>query len=297
MKILTLGSLNFDFVYSVPHVNLEGETISARSLEQKHGGKGLNQAVALARAGAEVFMAGCVGEDGGELVETLRRSGVNSECVRVVEGRSGHAVIQLTDSGANAIVIYGGTNQMVSPEMIDETLARFMPGDYILLQNEISCVAYAIRAAKERGMLVAFNPSPVSEELKGYPLELADVLILNELEGQALAGTPDGAEAGAVLSALVERFPKASIVLTLGADGAMYRDGACELSCPAQRVAVVDTTGAGDTFCGYFLACIMEGRAPAAALNLAARASALAVGRKGAAASIPTRSEVESAVL
>ncbi len=294
MKILSLGSLNIDFVYSVGHINLEGETISARDLEQKQGGKGLNQSVALALAGAEVFMAGCVGADGSELVETLCQAGANVHFVRQVAGCSGHAIIQLADSGANSIIIYGGANLQITQQMIDETLIQFSSGDYILLQNEISNVDYAIRAAKAKGMKVAFNPSPISEELLSYPLEQVDVFILNELEGQALSETKcdDG---GAILAALAARFPQTTIVLTLGSKGVMYHDPEHDIVYPAHKVPVVDTTGAGDTFCGYFLACSMKGMSPNHALAMATKASALAIGKKGAAVSIPTLAEVEVA--
>ena len=145
MKILSLGSLNIDFVYSVGHICLEGETLPARALERKQGGKGLNQAAALARAGAPVFMAGCVGPDGDDLAETLARSGADVSYVRKIQEPSGSAMIQLADSGANSIVVYGGANRKVTPQMIDEVLSHFSPGDYILLQNEISCVEYAFR--------------------------------------------------------------------------------------------------------------------------------------------------------
>ncbi len=170
--------------------------------------------------------------------------------------------------------------------MIDEALDHFCPGDYILLQNEISNVDYAIRAAKTRGLNVAFNPSPISKELVTYPLELVDIFILNELEGQTLSGT-DSTEGAAVLAALAGKFPKAAIVLTLGDRGAMYHGNGQDLICPAHKVPVVDTTGAGDTFCGYFLACVMKGKPPQEALESASRASALAIGKKGAAVSIP----------
>ena len=294
MKILSLGSLNIDLVYSVSHINLEGETLSARERETTQGGKGLNQSVALARAGAEVYMAGCVGPDGEELVRTLEDSGVDTGLIRRLEEPSGHAIIQLADSGANSIIIYGGANRKITPGMIDETLARFGPGDYILLQNEISNVDYAIRSAKERGLKVAFNPSPISEELPAYPLELVDVFLLNELEGQTLSG--DASEEGSrVLAALAGKFPGAAIVLTLGDKGAMYHGGGQELTCPAHKVPVVDTTGAGDTFCGYFLACTMAGMEPQKALETATRASALAIGKKGAAVSIPTLAQVKNA--
>ena len=294
MKILSLGSLNIDLVYSVSHINLEGETLSARERECKQGGKGLNQSVALAQAGAEVFMAGCVGPDGDGLLETLRRAGADTSLIRRIDEPSGHAVIQLADSGANAIIIYGGANVRITPEMIDGALSRFSPGDYILLQNEISCVDYAIRAAKERGLKIAFNPSPISEELPAYPLELVDLFILNELEGQTLAGT-DCTDGGGIMAALAARFPRAAIVLTLGEKGALYHDSGQDLFCPACRAPVVDTTGAGDTFCGFFLACTMRGVEPRKALETATRASALAIGRKGAAVSIPTLAQVESA--
>ena len=292
MKILSLGSLNIDFVYSVEHIDREGETISARERERKQGGKGLNQSVALARAGAEVFMAGCVGPDGADLVETLRLAGADTTFVHEVDEPSGHAIIQLADSGANAIITYGGANVKITPQMIDETLVHFDAGDYILLQNEISCVAYAIKAAKERGLKVAFNPSPISEELPAYPLELVDIFILNELEGQVLAGI-ESDDGSAVLAALAERFSKAAIVLTLGPKGVMYHDETHDLSCPACDALVVDTTGAGDTFCGYFLACTLKGVSPAQALETASKASALAIGKKGAAVSIPTMTQVE----
>lgn len=293
MKILSLGSLNIDLVYSVSHINLEGETISAKERETKQGGKGLNQSVALARAGAEVYMAGCVGADGRDLVETLRQAGADVGFIREVSDSSGHAIIQLADSGANSIIIYGGANLRITPEMIDETLTHFAPGDYILLQNEISNVGYAIRAAKDRGMKVAFNPSPISEELLNYPLELVDLFILNELEGQTLSGV-ESEEGSEVMAALIQKFPQAAIVLTLGEKGAMYHGNGQDLTCPAHKVSVVDTTGAGDTFCGYFLACTMKGMAPLAALKTATQASALAIGKKGAAVSIPTLAQVEA---
>lgn len=295
MKILSLGSLNIDLVYSVSHINLEGETLSAHGLEYKQGGKGLNQSVALARAGAEVFMAGCVGADGAELVETLRQAGADVRFVSEVSERSGHAIIQLADSGANSIIIYGGANRQVTTQRIDEILSHFSAGDYILLQNEISNVGYAIRAAKAMGMKVAFNPSPLSDELFSYPLELVDVFILNELEGQAIAqaGSDDGRT---VMNALADRFPQAAIILTLGSKGVMYHDAERDVEYPAYQVPVVDTTGAGDTFCGYFLACSMNGMAPEQALSIATKASALAIGKKGAAVSIPTMAEIKAAV-
>lgn len=296
MKILSLGSLNIDYVYSVDHINLSGETISASERETKQGGKGLNQSIALARAGAQVFMAGCMGADGGELLQMLDLAGVDTRLIRQVDGPSGHAIIQLAASGENAIIIYGGANLKVTPEMIDQALTHFQPGDYILLQNEISCVDHAIRAAKAKGMKVVFNPSPISRQLTEYPLELVDLFILNQLEGQTLART-QAEDAAQILQALACRFPQAQIVLTLGKDGAVYQNSQDRLSCKAYHVPVVDTTGAGDTFCGYFLAELLRGSTAEQALTMASQASALAIGKKGAAVSIPTRAQVEQASL
>lgn len=293
MKILSLGSLNIDFIYNVSHISLEGETVSARLRERKQGGKGLNQSIALAQAGAMVYMAGCVGPDGDDLLDILRHSGVDTTLIRTCSDPSGHAIIQLADSGANAIIIYSGANKKITPQIVDETLSHFDSGDYILLQNEISSVDYAIRVSKERGVLVAFNPSPISEELLTYPLDMIDVFILNELEGRTLSGA-ESAEGAEIMTALASRFPRATIVLTLGEKGAMYHDQQIDLSCPAYKVPVVDTTGAGDTFCGYFLACTMKGMDPQKALETATRASALAIGKKGAAVSIPTLAQVEN---
>ncbi len=286
--------MNLDMVYSVSHITLEGETISARDLEKKQGGKGLNQAVALARAGADVSMAGCVGEDGRELVETLQDSGVDTGLIREIASPSGHAIIQLDEKGANAIIVYGGANDKITPGIIDEALEKFSEGDYVLLQNEISNVDYAIHAAKKRGLKVAFNPSPISEKLMEYPLDLVDVFILNEIEGQMLSGLCDCANHEEILDALQTKFPGAEIVMTLGSKGVSYSGIRGRFFCPAKTVKVVDTTGAGDTFCGYFLACILKGVPVKDALEKATKASALSIGKKGAAPSIPTMAEVES---
>lgn len=295
MRILTLGSLNFDFVYSLPHITLEGETISAHDLELKHGGKGLNQSVALARAGAEVFIAGCVGPDGEPLIDVLRQAKVNTAHIKTVPERSGHAIIQLADNGSNSIVIYSGANEKISTEMIDEVLDHFAEGDFLLMQNEISNVAYAMHAANAHGIKIAFNPSPVTEELQSYPLEFVDTFILNELEGQILSGATADADDDTIIHSLVEKFPHAKIVLTLGARGARYHDMAHDLEQRAYQVPVVDTTGAGDTFCGYFLACVMKGMDPGKSLEMASKASSLAIGVKGAAVSIPIFADVEKA--
>ncbi|HIR83904.1 MAG TPA: ribokinase [Candidatus Galloscillospira excrementavium] len=288
MRVLNLGSLNLDRTYEVPHFVGPGETVLSTGYRTSCGGKGLNQSVALARAGAEVFHAGAVGEDGGALWDLLASAGVDLSRLRRLAGPSGHAVIQLTPAGENCILVSGGANAAVTGELVDAALAGFGAGDVLLLQNEVSCVDYAIRRGRAQGMEVALNPSPINDALLRCPLEQVDLFLLNEVEGRALAGGEGDRD---ILERLARRFPGAAIVLTVGERGAWYQRDGETLHQPIFPVAVADTTAAGDTFCGFFLAALGRGCAPARALEMASRASALAVSRPGAADSIPTWDE------
>lgn len=290
MNILNLGSLNYDKVYRVDHFVKGKETILARGYEVFLGGKGLNQSVALARAGAQVYHAGAVGSDGDALLEQLKQAGVDIGCLARLDTVSGHAVIQLC-MGQNCIIVYGGANQEITEAYIDRVLERFGPGDLLLTQNETACVAHAMRRAKARGMHVAFNASPITEELFTYPLELVDYFLVNEIEGMALAHT-ETSDFDKILSLLAEQY-QAAIILTVGAAGAYYRRGSEQYYAGIYDVPVVDTTAAGDTFCGFFLAALARGAAPQEALKIASGASSLAVGKAGAANSIPTWLQVQ----
>ena len=275
------------------HFITAGETLLAGGYETFCGGKGANQSVAAARAGAQVCHAGMLGPDGEPLLRLLESSGVDIERIKTLpHSVCGHAVIQVLPTGQNCILVHSGANGEVDQAYIDQVLSAFGPEDLLLLQNETSNVPYAIRAAKARGIAVALNPSPVTPELMDYPLDLVDYLILNEVEGEALSGRRDYAEIADVLSA---RWPEAHILLTLGRAGVLYRHGAVHKSHGAYEVPTVDTTGAGDTFCGYFLAGVAQNRDIDRALAFASRAAALAVSRRGAAGSIPTAKEVEDA--
>ena len=290
VKILNFGSLNLDKVYKVAHFVREGETISAQEQNQFLGGKGLNQSVALARAGIFVEHAGAVGRETTEFHALLKAEGAGTTYLRVLETVSGHAVIQ-SCAGQNCIIVYGGANRMTRPQDVDAFLKDYGPGDLLLLQNETSCVRYAMEQAREKGMTVAFNPSPIDGSLTQDVLALADVLFVNETEGGLLSGTPAN-ENEAVLAALAERFPHAAVVLTVGGEGALYRKGGVLLRQRAYPVKAVDTTAAGDTFTGYFLAGMIRGFDPGKCLRCASMAAALAVSREGASASIPTWREV-----
>lgn len=290
MKIYNFGSLNVDRVYGVEDFVRAGETILAKSLSFFPGGKGLNQTIALARAGANVYHAGCIGRDGAILKETLVENQVPLTYVKELDADGGHTALQVSESGQNAIIVYSGTNHMLTEDFIDEVMQTIEPGDYVLMQNEINLVPYIIRRAKEAGAVVALNPSPITKELTTYPLELVDLFIVNEIEGEALTGEKEPEK---ILLAFREKYPHAKIVLTLGSEGSCYQDEETFATQEIYKNTVVDTTGAGDTYCGYLLTCLMEGVPVKEALNMATAASSIAVSRQGAAPSIPKREEVE----
>ena len=296
MKVLCFGSLNIDYTYKVEHFVQKGETISSQSLQVFSGGKGLNQSIALAKAGADTSHAGAIGTDGRFLLEQMEAAGVNTEHVAVLEDvRSGNAIIQNDREGDNCIILYGGANQAITREQADSVIGSFAPGDYIVLQNEINELAYIMEKAHERGMKVILNPSPMDEKIKALPLDYVDYFLLNEVEAGQILET-DETDGEILADRLLERFPGAAIVLTLGSKGSIYADGTQKIRQQAYRVKAVDTTAAGDTFTGYFIAETASGQAPEKAMDLASRASAIAVTRAGAAPSIPLRKEVEEYV-
>ena len=284
-KILNIGSLNLDYVYAVPHFVAAGETLLASRRDVFAGGKGLNQTVAAARAGAKVFHAGAVGADGDMLLALLRDAGADVSAVRRVDVPTGHAAIQVTPQGENAIWILGGANRSVSADAVEGALGKVAAGDILLLQNEINGLDAILRRAAEKGLRILFNPAPMEAAVKDLPLHLLDTLIVNEGEGRALAGDMDDLRAA---------YPRQKILLTQGRRGAMLWTGSELLFRPAFPVKALDTTAAGDCFLGYYAAALSEGQPYARALRLASAASALAVQRRGAAPSIPMRREVEA---
>ena len=284
-KILNIGSLNLDYVYAVPHFVEAGETLLSPHRDVFAGGKGLNQTVAAARAGARVFHGGAVGADGDMLLDLLRDAGADVSAVARVDVPTGHAIIQVSPQGENAIIILGGANRAVSEKTVEAALEKVDPGDILLLQNEINGLDAIIRLAAQRGLRVLFNPAPMEAGVRELPLALLDTLIVNEGEGKALAGDMD---------ALRRAYPDQKILLTQGSRGATLWTGSELLFQPAFPVQAVDTTAAGDCFLGYYAAALAEDLPYAQALRLAAAASALAVQKQGAAPSIPTRAEAES---
>ena len=295
MRFLNFGSLNRDLVYAVTHAVRPGETLDSARMEEFCGGKGLNQSLALARAGATVFHAGCIGADGAPLLDALQHAGVNTDFVRTLESEAtGHAIIQNTADGENCILLFGGANRCITKEQVDSTLAHFESGDMLVLQNEINHIDYLIKAAKQKGMCIALTPAPMQESVKNYPLGEADYILLNETEAKALAASSGSAETGTtyVADKLCAEYPHTRFVFTLGAGGALYAHRQERVFQSAFPATAVDTTAAGDTFTGFFLQSIAGGDSIKEALATAAKAASVCVTRRGAAPSIPTREEL-----
>lgn len=283
MKILNFGSLNLDHVYHVDHFVLPGETLASSQLQHFCGGKGLNQSIALARAGANVYHAGAIGKDGLILKGQLEKDGVNIQNLRICENvGTGHAIIQVDRSGQNCILLYGGANQSITKEQIDYTLNQFEKGDILLLQNEINNMQYLMEEAHKIGLRIFLNPSPCDSFIEKLPLEYVDTFLLNEVEAKQIAKE----------KTLIQMFPKAKIVLTLSSKGAKYIDFNQEIFQPATKVNAIDTTGAGDTFTGYYIAAISQGKSMHVALKQASIAAAISVTKNGAVPSIPYKKDV-----
>ncbi len=285
--ILNFGSVNIDHVYTVPHFVRPGETLASTRYAVFSGGKGFNQSTALARAGAKVAHAGMIGADGAWLKESLAADGADVTHLAVGDEPTGHAVIQVDYSGQNCIIICGGANRAITASYAKEVIARFGKGDTLLLQNEISSIPEIIRAASARGLFIAFNPAPMGQAVLDYPLDLVDLFIVNEVEAAELAGVAADAAPDVVLDALRAKFPRADVVLTLGASGSVADIDGERVTVAARRVKAVDTTAAGDTYIGYFLAARQRGLSLREAMEKATEAAAVCVTRAGAAPSIP----------
>ena len=297
MKVLCFGSLNIDYTYKVPHFVKKGETLASERLQVFGGGKGLNQSVALAKAGTEVYHAGSIGQDGMFLLDMLKDAGANTDFVKILDTvRTGNAIIQNDKSGDNCIILYGGANQAITREQVDEVMAHFESGDYLVLQNEINELGYIVEKAHEKGMIIVLNPSPMNEKILALPLDVINYFILNEVEAAQILGKEDKGEESweQIADDLLKKFPQATIVLTMGSEGSVFKNQKETVCQSIYKVQAVDTTAAGDTFSGYFIGGILSGLSAKEAMDQASKASAIAVTRKGAAPSIPLLAEVQN---
>lgn len=289
MKVLNFGSLNLDYVYSVDHMVMPGETLASGGMNIFCGGKGLNQSIALAKAGVPVYHAGMIGEEGAALLDACKESGVKTDFIRTIPGKSGHTIIQVDKDGQNCILLFGGANRSITKEFVDEVLSHFEKGDILLLQNEVNLLDYIIDEAYETGMTIILNPSPYNSALDACDFHKISMFLLNEIEGGQVTGETDTEK---ILEKLKELYPETKVVLTLGGDGSVYQYKEEKYRQGIYKVKAVDTTAAGDTFTGYFISSVIDGMPVQEGLSLAAKASAIAVSREGATASIPLREEV-----
>lgn len=289
MKIYNLGSLNIDYVYSVEHFVTPGETLSSDGMKVFPGGKGLNQSIAIARAGTEVIHGGLLGEGGGFLIERMAFSGVDVSRIKRIDGSSGHAIIQVDHYGQNCILLYPGANDKIDRQYIEEFLKDAEENDILLLQNEISCLDIAFESAKKKKLRVAFNPSPLKENIKNLPLSYVKWFFCNEIEGEALFGSSNTEE---MKDNFLKTYSDSVLILTLGNRGSMYIDKEKFFFQSAYQVDTVDTTAAGDTFTGYFISAVSKGKSEEFAMRDAAKAASITVSRKGASESIPYLKEI-----
>ena len=289
MAVINFGSINIDHVYQVDHFVQPGETIASNKYQSLLGGKGANQSIALAKAGSDVRHVGKINEADAAFKQSMIRDGINCKHVSCTETASGHAIIQVTPSAENAIVLFGGANHEMTSKDISYALDDVKSSDWVLTQNETSCIDQVLIQAKEKGLKVAFNPAPMTESVKQLPHDCIDLLIVNEVEAEEISGYK---ELDAIEAYFRQAWPHAEVLITLGKAGVRMLKQDKTIDVPAFLVDAVDTTAAGDTFIGYFLSAYSEHADAKNALIRACAASALAVMEVGAAQSIPNENDV-----
>ena len=285
MKILNIGSINIDYVYEVDNFVKSGETIPSNNFKIFLGGKGLNQSVALAQAGSQIFHAGNINIKDDNIKKELTKWNVNIDYIKEVSESTGHAIIQVNKDGENSIIIHGGANRAFESNQIDMILENFNQGDILLLQNEINKIPEIIEKAKNIGMKIFFNPAPMTKEVLNYPIDLVDCLIVNESEAKKLTGKD--LDSDEIINLLKNKYSNTSILLTLGEKGSIYSYKTKYLKCEAMKVKAVDTTAAGDTFIGYFISHLSRDKEIKDCLSIASKAASICVTKKGGAISIP----------
>ena len=281
-----VGSANVDQVFRVGAIPAPGETVLSHGFSIALGGKGQNQAVAAARAGADTGFIAALGDDafGASIREGLAADGIGTDGVRAADGPTGTALIAVDDSGENTIIVEAGANALLELRKADT--AAIAAADVLVMQLEIplEVVTAAARIGKDAATRVLLNAAPI-RELPAELLANVDILVVNEHEGAFLAR-------GAAVETLAP-----VVIVTLGAAGAVAYENGTEVRVAAPRVSAVDATGAGDTFCGALAALLAEGATLAESLRFAVAAASLSVQKHGAVPSIPTRPEIESALM
>lgn len=297
--IYVLGSINMDMVARVPHMPVGGETLTADKYYVNPGGKGANQAVAIAKLGGKVAMIGKVGSDetGDALKNNLKAMGVDESMVTRADVSSGIAMI-IVEGGENRIILYKGANHSVTKADVDEGLKNAKPGDALVMQLEIplETVTYAAAVAKQKGMLVLLNPAPavpLGEEL----LKNVDIIAPNETETEILTGV--GLDSDVHIALAVKKLYQLGVkrvIITMGSRGSIVAEGQTITPVEPRKVKAVDTTSAGDTFVGATVLRYLDGDTLEDAARFASVASSITVTREGAAQSIPTLEEVKKVI-
>lgn len=291
MAVINFGSINIDHVYQVDHFVQPGETIGSSHYQMLLGGKGANQSIALSKAGSDVKHVGRINNHDAQFKQTMIKHGIDCKFVVCSDTPTGHAIIQVTPSAENAIVLFGGANQEITHKDVLHALDSASDDDWVLTQNETSGIEDVLVQAKQKGLKVAFNPAPMTESVAKLPHECIDLLIVNEVEASEIAGVSDLNEMEKYFR---QDWPHAEVLITLGKAGVRMLRKDETIDVPAFVVEALDTTAAGDTFIGFFLSAYTKLQDAAQSLTRACAASALAVTRVGAAQSIPDAQEVDN---
>lgn len=285
MTIYNLGSINLDHVYEVQSLPIPGETVFSTSYMRNIGGKGLNISVAAQRFGGHVRHIGQVGAGDTAIRALLDEVGITAELIRDVDAPTGHAIIYVDAESENCIVVHGGANQSFQSDFVGKALQDAGPGDWLVLQNETNANAAGIALARQKGMKIALVAAPFCAQSLPEQISHVDLVTMNQTElsqFEAATGTSPA------------DHPHVAFLITLGAKGARFLHEGKVIDAQAYKVQAVDTTGAGDTFFGAFLAQYAKGEGVQGALSIASAAGALMVQRKGAANVIPTLDEAEA---
>ena len=291
MKVLCVGSLNNDHVYNVDHIVSKGETILSSKVENYPGGKGLNQAISLSKILDNVYMYGYVGKDNQLLFKQLKDSNIDARYITITDHPTGHAIIQVDSLGDNSIIVSAGANKQFFTARNKEVISKFDKGDFLVIQNEINNIDEIISFGKEQGMKIVLNPSPFNSSITKKMISKVDYLVLNKKEAIHLSSIEKPLDC---ITSLLRDFTDINIVLTLGEKGAYFANKKTLIFQESFKVPVKDTTCAGDTFLGYFIGSIINGKTQKNAMLNATKASSICVQQSGASSSIPSFSEVES---
>lgn len=297
-RIVVVGSNNTDMVIRTPRLPLPGETVLGGEFMINAGGKGANQAVAVHKLGGNLIFVSKVGGDvfGQQTLARFENMGVSTEYIGVAEGAaSGVALINVDKQGENSITVASGANSTLSKDDIDKVADKFEVGSILLMQLEIpiDTVAYAAQIAKERGMKVVLNPAPApTEALPDDLLKNIDILIPNRTELETIARVESGHDIEDATLRL-SNLGVDTIIVTMGSKGALIcREGTCQEVAPV-KVTAVDTTAAGDTFCGALCVAMAEGKSIEDSVKFANKAASITVTRYGAQDAVPERSEID----